>query len=246
MREAGMKQRGMRDETATATPFLSPLKRGNTRGSAVDLRCLIPHPFLSPSSLIPFLILVSSLISHPSSLAHAAFEFRQTGARAVGMGGAFTAQSTDATAPFWNPAGVRMVPQVEVTSFYTQFFSLSALRYLGASFAVPTPFGGIGAGTVSSVRRNTANSSSRHPRVRTGGQCFCRYTLKGCPLKLDSVQHPRSVWTCVGAYNRKSESGNHGKNVNRPAIGVAKDCSHRICRGCSVQTHRRFVADRRL
>jgi len=36
------------------------------------------------------------------------------GARAVGMGGAFTAVADDATAPFWNPAGMVYLPYKEV------------------------------------------------------------------------------------------------------------------------------------
>lgn len=37
------------------------------------------------------------------------------GARAIGMGGAFTAVSDDATAPFWNPAGLSRVPHFQTT-----------------------------------------------------------------------------------------------------------------------------------
>jgi len=37
------------------------------------------------------------------------------GARAIGMGGAFTAVSDDATAPFWNPAGLGRVPHFQTT-----------------------------------------------------------------------------------------------------------------------------------
>src|SRR5436190_10778481 len=36
------------------------------------------------------------------------------GARAVGMGGAFTAVCDDATAPYWNPAGMVYLPYREV------------------------------------------------------------------------------------------------------------------------------------
>ena len=35
------------------------------------------------------------------------------GARAIGMGGAFSAVTDDATAPYWNPAGMVYLPYRE-------------------------------------------------------------------------------------------------------------------------------------
>ena len=45
----------------------------------------------------------------------AAAESRGFGARALGMGGAFTAVADDATAAYWNPAGLSQVRYVSVT-----------------------------------------------------------------------------------------------------------------------------------
>ena len=37
------------------------------------------------------------------------------GARPMGMGGAFTAVADDANAPYWNPAGLALNPEVSIT-----------------------------------------------------------------------------------------------------------------------------------
>ena len=44
------------------------------------------------------------------------------GARAIGMGGAFTAVCDDATAPYWNPAGVIYLPYREVIAQHQEKF----------------------------------------------------------------------------------------------------------------------------
>jgi hypothetical protein len=61
------------------------------------------------------------------------------GARAIGMGSAFVAVADDATAPFWNPAGLIYLPYKEVLPMHSeQFGSLINHDYLGAVF----PLGG--------------------------------------------------------------------------------------------------------
>lgn len=54
------------------------------------------------------------------------------GARAIGMGGAFTAISDDATSPYWNPAGMIYLPYREVIFQHSERFgSLLNHDYLG-------------------------------------------------------------------------------------------------------------------
>jgi hypothetical protein len=54
------------------------------------------------------LCLVSAFIFHTSA-------FALFGTRPMGMGGAFTAVADDANAPYWNPAGVALNPEVSLT-----------------------------------------------------------------------------------------------------------------------------------
>src|SRR5712691_3342458 len=58
---------------------------------------------------------LSALVAAPAGATKYAAEFLKipVGARAVGMGGAFAAVANDATAPFWNPAGMVYLPYKE-------------------------------------------------------------------------------------------------------------------------------------
>jgi len=82
-----------------------------------------------------WLAAVALLAAAPASATKYAGEFLKIpiGARAVGMGGAFTAVSDDATAPYWNPAGMVYLPYKEVIPQHQEKFgSLANHDYLGA------------------------------------------------------------------------------------------------------------------
>ena len=65
------------------------------------------------------------------------------GSRALGMGGAFTAVSDDATALYWNPAGLSDVTQTGLTGFHSTLFEGSSYDFF--SVCQPTVrFGGFG------------------------------------------------------------------------------------------------------
>jgi len=91
--------------------------------------------------LVP-LVLAGCLLG--ATAAHAtkyAGEFMKNpvGARAVGMGGAFTAVADDATAPWWNPAGMIYLPYREVIPQHSEKFgNLVNHDFLG----VVVPLGG--------------------------------------------------------------------------------------------------------
>lgn len=53
------------------------------------------------------------------------------GARALGMAGAFSPVADDATAIYWNPAGMASVEKREVSLTYDSYFKDSASQYLG-------------------------------------------------------------------------------------------------------------------
>ena len=66
----------------------------------------------------------------------------QVGARALGMGGAFTAVADDATAPYWNPAGMVYLPYREVIPQHQEKFgNLANHDYLGGVWPLGGPKG---------------------------------------------------------------------------------------------------------
>jgi hypothetical protein len=67
------------------------------------------------------------------------------GARAVGMGGAFVAVAEDATAIYWNPAGVARIPGPEALFSHSRWLADIAFNF--AAFILPLGnFGTLGAG----------------------------------------------------------------------------------------------------
>lgn len=58
------------------------------------------------------------------------------GARAIGLGQAFTAMADDPTAVFWNPAGLEFIQQQSATFFHSTLFDGVQYDFLG--FAYPT------------------------------------------------------------------------------------------------------------
>lgn len=68
-----------------------------------------------------------------------ALQFLKIGvsARATGMGNAFTALSNDATATYWNPAGLVDITRTSVSLNHTWWPADIALEYAAASFTLP-------------------------------------------------------------------------------------------------------------
>ena len=87
-----------------------------------------------------------SVCRHPAFCAdsHAAPFLRMgVGARALGMGGAFTAVADDATASYWNPAGLTKIENIEATFMYAANMSVDRqLNYFG--YAQWLGVGGLG------------------------------------------------------------------------------------------------------
>ncbi len=65
------------------------------------------------------------------------------GARAIGMGEAFTAQADDVSSLYWNPAGIAILNQSQASFMYNQ--SIQDLSFNNASVAAPLEYGGLGA-----------------------------------------------------------------------------------------------------
>jgi hypothetical protein len=87
-------------------------------------------------SFVPLLSITFSLLAFTTARADKyAGDFLKVpvGARAIGMGGAFTAVADDATSPWWNPAGMIYLPYKEVIPQHAEKFgSLVNQDFVGA------------------------------------------------------------------------------------------------------------------
>jgi len=73
--------------------------------------------------IVCFLILSLSFEFCFLKRAHSAFEDVGTGARAVALGGAYTALGNDTWSLMYNPAGLARLEHLEIISEYSQLFS---------------------------------------------------------------------------------------------------------------------------
>ena len=81
---------------------------------------------------------VVALAVSPSYAAKLAGEFLATGfgAKALGMGGAFVSIADDASAVYWNPAGLYMLDRRQALLMHSQRFG-GLVDYSTFSFAMP-------------------------------------------------------------------------------------------------------------
>ncbi|HEY2954902.1 MAG TPA: hypothetical protein VGK89_06615 [Candidatus Eisenbacteria bacterium] len=89
-------------------------------------------------------ITAALLLAAPASATKYAGEFLKApvGPRAIGMGAAFTAVTDDATAPYWNPAGMVYLPYREVMGMHAEKFgSLVNQDYLSGVLPLGGPAG---------------------------------------------------------------------------------------------------------
>ena len=70
------------------------------------------------------------------------------GARALGMGGSFVAIADDATATYWNPAGLGGLDRTEITFMHAGIFGLDSYDFIN----YVQPVGGVGAFGLSWIR----------------------------------------------------------------------------------------------
>jgi tetratricopeptide (TPR) repeat protein len=101
-------------------------------------------PGFAPAALTRAALAAAALCL-PAAAAHAAFEDLGFGARAPGMGDAFTAVADDASAAYYNPAGLSNVERTKIMAshalFHTGLSDGSNLGMSGLAFATPITSG---------------------------------------------------------------------------------------------------------
>jgi hypothetical protein len=90
----------------------------------------------------------ASLILCFSATGYAAFPDIGISARPLGMGGAFTAVADDASAAFWNPAGLVQLGHLEVSSMYLNYAGIDNVSSQMLSGAIPLPWNSTLAGSL--------------------------------------------------------------------------------------------------
>ena len=121
------------------------------------------------SKTISLFILLSSLLSSQtvSKTGTTAAQFLKigVGARALAMGGAYSAVSNDATALYWNPAGLSSMKKNEILLDHQDWILDVDLDFIGGSYK--TPFGTIGA-AISAMYMGEMEVTTTHDPEGTG------------------------------------------------------------------------------
>jgi tetratricopeptide (TPR) repeat protein len=95
--------------------------------------------------LIILTILLSCDLCHSAAGGGQPGQFLQwgAGARSFGMGTAFFSVADDASATYWNPAGLSQINRKEITTLYVSLFPGTDTEYSFISFVYPTPKYGV-------------------------------------------------------------------------------------------------------
>jgi hypothetical protein len=97
----------------------------------------------SVAALLVFILVGTAFAVEPGAGDAAHFLRDGVGARARGMGGAFTVIADDVNAPYWNPAGLIQSPSLRVGGTYeSRYGGLSEFQTVGAILASPVMGGG--------------------------------------------------------------------------------------------------------
>ena len=87
--------------------------------------------------MIKAIVIFSVLSAGLSEKAHTAFEFKNRGGRSAALGGAYTAVSDDVEAVWWNPAGLRLLKDIQADTSYTAMYGMRELAVKNLAVALP-------------------------------------------------------------------------------------------------------------
>lgn len=153
------------------------------------------------------------------------------GARAIGVGGAFTGLANSSFALFYNPAGLMLLPYREASFFYAQPFGLGELSDFAVAFAdpetLPQGFGAFGA----AARRFGFELYNETAFSLGYANVFERRFFFGATLsyQLFSIQgygNAGALGVDVGILaliTPELSLGVSALNLNRPSIGISNE-----------------------
>ena len=182
------------------------------------------------ASLLFFIIFFSGIIKAQAQDVNYVAEVLTmgAGARPIAMGGAFVGAANDATASFWNPAGLAMIDDIEITTMHATQSDLQSYDF--ANIAFKTDFGtyafsylqlgvdGINVTTTSSDILGTTQYSDKAEYV-SGGWKIADQIAIGASLKVLQT----NAYT-ASAFGLGSDFGILYKPFKELGIGViAKD-----------------------
>jgi hypothetical protein len=188
-----------------------------------------------------------------------AFDDIPVGARARGMGGAYTAVCDDASGIYWNPSALGRMHKSELVLFNQDLYSLGLVNYSFVGFAYPHL--GNGAMGFGWIRLGTSQSASikdyaENTYIISYGQNFGRNSYVGLSIKYFSLDYDikaagygaDAALSCDVIPKRLSFALNW-QNFNKPEIrwnsGAADDLDSVIHLGTALRlgSNHTFSAD---
>jgi len=165
-----------------------------------------------------FLILVLFLIYNHANGAKYAGEFLNlgVGGRALGMGGAYVAIADDATATYWNPAGLSQISSQELVFMHAETFG-SLLNHDFISWALPL-----------------------HDRFQNYTLGFSLMRLGGGDIKVTELPYPDSQISSTNQPYVKKEAGHADYLLT---FSFAKETSPKLSFGGNAKLIYRHLVD---
>jgi len=161
-------------------------------------------------------------------ISFAQFENTDIGARAIGLNGAFTSQSDNSLAIFYNPSGLGQMKYREVSVYYCPSpFGISEISTAALTYAEPLKFGTIGIGIKTygfDLYRETSVSLSYGNDFR--GKTFYGLNANFYNLKIQNYNSASAFGADVGAMAYITDFlkwGFFAKNFTGTKIGESKE-----------------------
>jgi len=162
-----------------------------------------------------------------SEISFSQFENTDIGARAIGLNGAFTSQSDNSLAIFYNPSGLGQMKYREVSVFYCPSpFGISEISTAALTYAEPLKFGTVGIGIKTygfDLYRETGVSLSYGNDFR--GKIFYGFNANFYNLKIQNYNSASAFGADFGAMAYITDFlkwGFFAKNFTGTKIGEAK------------------------